>query len=234
MIIDNFTNRQMALRAMTFRLIRYMDQKDKNDYFNLALSGGKMIDLLYSMWVSEFANQIEWNRIRFFWTDEKCVSSASVDTHYSLAYESLFKPLSIPANQIFRIHSDVDPGTEAMRYSLLVKEKLPHHGLLPFFDAIILNIGKDAHVASIFSNSLSLLTDTRNYGVSSHPITLENRISMTGPLILNHSPLLIPVLGLDKTELINTLRMGYIPTDPTPATYILSHAIDVTLFASSD
>ena len=119
-----------------------------------------------------------------------------------------------------------------MHYSRVVKEYLPRHGQLPCFDCIILGIGGDAHTASIFPDTLPLLTDSRNYAVSQHSGSHQYRITMTGPLILNDSPLLVPVLGPGKKEMLEELKNGYSATNPTPAAYILSHAVEAFVYST--
>ena len=215
MIIENFKDDKDALRAMTGELVRHMDRKDDGLPFNLALSGGGTAQKMFALWV-----------------DERCVPPTDPDSNYGHANELLFKPLHIPADHVHRIHGEVEPGTEAMRYSRVVKEYLPRHGQLPYFDCIILGIGGDAHTASIFPDTLPLLTDSRNYAVSQHPESHQFRITMTGPLILNDSPLLVPVLGPGKKEMLEELKKGYSATNPTPAAYILSHAVEAYVYSA--
>ena len=135
MIIENFKDDKEALRAMTGELIRYMDRKDDGLPFNLALSGGGTAQKMFALWVDEYKDKIDWDAIRFFWVDERCVPPTDPDSNYGHANELLFKPLHIPAGHVHRIHGEVEPGTEAMRYSRVVKEYLPRHGQLPYFDA---------------------------------------------------------------------------------------------------
>ena len=153
MIIENFKDDKEALRAMTGELVRYMDRKDDGLPFNLALSGGGTAQKMFALWVDEYKDKIDWDAIRFFWVDERCVPPTDPDSNYGHANELLFKPLHIPAGHVHRIHGEVEPGTEAMRYSRVVKEYLPRHGQLPYFDCIILGIGGDAHTASIFPDT---------------------------------------------------------------------------------
>lgn len=96
--------------------------------------------------------------------------------------------LCIPADHIHRIKGENEPGTEAMRYSWVVKEFLPLFNQMPTFDCIILGVGEDSHTASIFPTTMELLSDSRNYAVSQQPSTGQYRITMTGPLILNGAP----------------------------------------------
>ncbi|RHR61265.1 6-phosphogluconolactonase [Parabacteroides sp. AF17-28] len=233
MKIENFKTDKEALLAMTSCLIGYMERKTDGHPFNLALSGGETAKKMFTFWVEEYKEKIDWDNIRFFWVDERCVPPTDPDSNYGHANELLFKPLHIPEDHVHRIHGEVEPGTEAMRYSRIVKEYLPRHGQLPYFDCIILGIGGDAHTASIFPDTLPLLTDSRNYAVSQHPGTSQFRITMTGPLILNDSPLLVPVLGAGKQEMLEELKKGYSPTNPTPAAYILTHAVEAVVYTTT-
>ena len=98
---------------------------------------------------------------------------------------------------------------------------------MPRFDCTLLGIGTDGHVASIFNDSMNLLTDQRIYAVSHHPKTGQQRITMTGTVSLKSSTIVIPVVGADKQEIMEHLvhKQGVYP-----ASYIFSHASTATLF----
>lgn len=232
MKIENYKDSKDALRALTSQLVTYMAQKEDGKPFNLALSGGETAKKMFALWVDEYKDKISWNNLRFFWVDERCVSPIDPESNFGHAKRLLFDPLEIPRDHIHRIHGEGEPGTEAMRYSRIVKEYLPRHGQFPYFDCIILGIGGDSHTASIFPDNLPLLTDSRNYAVSQHPETGQFRITMTGPIILNGSPLLVPVLGAGKGAAIEELKQGYSATNATPAAYILSHAVDSIVYTT--
>ena len=94
MIIENFKDDKEALRAMTGELVRYMDRKDDGLPFNLALSGGGTAQKMFALWVDEYKDKIDWDAIRFFWVDERCVPPTDPDSNYGHANELLFKPHS--------------------------------------------------------------------------------------------------------------------------------------------
>ena len=227
MKIENYKDNKDALRALTRQLMDYMARKEDDEPFNLALSGGETAKQMFALWADEYKDKIDWNNMRFFWVDERCVSPTDAESNFGHANKLLFEPLHIPREHIHRIHGEGEPGTEAMRYSRIVKEYLPRHGQFPYFDCIILVIGGDSHTASIFPDNLPLLTDSRNYAE-----TGQFRITMTGPLILNGSPLLVPVLGKGKADAIEELKKGYSITNATPAAYILSHAVDSIVYTT--
>lgn len=232
MKVENYKDDKDALRALTDQMIADMSCREDQSPFNLALSGGETAKKMFALWVDEYRDKIDWDTMRFFWVDERCVPPADPESNFGHANRLLFEPLHIPADHIHRIHGEVEPGTEAMRYSRIVKEYLPRRGQFPYFDCIILGIGGDSHTASIFPDNLPLLTDSRNYAVSRHPETGQFRITMTGPIILNGSPLLVPVLGANKGAAIEDLKQGYSITNATPAAYILSHAVDAVVFTT--
>lgn len=231
MKIENYKDNKEALHALTGQLIGYMAKKGAVP-FNLALSGGETAKQMFSLWVEAYKDKVNWNDLRFFWVDERCVPPTDPESNFGHANKLLFEPLNIPKENIHRIHGEVEPGREAMRYSIRVKEFLPRHGKWPYFDCIILGIGGDSHTASIFPDTLPLLTDTRNYAVSQQPVTRQYRITMTGPLILNGSPLLVPVLGAGKAGAIEVLKKNYSATNATPAAYILSHAVEAVVYTT--
>lgn len=215
---------------MTDELIRLIRQKGSVP-FNLALSGGETAKQMFALWVDEYKEKVDWQALRFFWVDERCVPPSNPESNYGHALRGLFKPLRIPAGHVHRIKGEGEPGTEAMRYSWEVKEFLPRFNQMPAFDCVILGVGGDAHTASIFPNTMKLLSDSRSYTVSQHPSSGQYRITMTGPLILNGAPLLVPILGAGKEPVIEELMKGYSPSNATPAAYILSHAIEATIYA---
>ncbi len=226
MKINVYKTAEETLRSMTETLIGAI-KKSKSKPFHLALSGGSTAQQLFKLWAHEYRNNIPWDTIRFYWVDERCVIPEDDESNFKHAEQLLFIPLDIPQNHIHRIWGEQEPKVEAERYSEMVKWELPGYSNMPRFDCTILGIGADGHVASIFNDSTNLLTDQRIYAVSRHPKTGQQRITMTGTVILKSSLILIPVVGADKQEIMEHLvqKQG-----TYPASYILSHATTATLF----
>lgn len=234
MIQHDYTDSTQALRAMTNGLKCLLEQLSPEGIFHLALSGGGTAQKMFALWAAEYADAIDWSRIRFYWVDERCVSPHDEESNYGHAQQLLFQPLQIPDSHVFRIRGEADPEVEAVRYALLVEQLLARRNATPYFDAIILGVGPDAHTASIFPNNLGLLTDTRLYAVARHPATAQQRITMTGTLLLNDTPLFVPILGADKQPVVDLLKQGYSPTNALPAAYIIDHARQATVYTSQD
>ena len=233
MNFENYVDELSALQAVTERLKALYDEKEEALPFNLALSGGETAKKLFAFWVEKYKEEMDWNRFRFFWVDERCVPPTDNDSNFGHADSLLLKPMNIKEEHVFRIHGEDIPEKEALRYSQIITNNLPVYNGLPHFDCIILGVGADAHTASIFPNAMSLLTDARLCAVSRHPKSGQLRITLTGPMILNHVPLLIPVLGSGKDDMIATLKIGYSETNRTPAAYVLGHARTAFVFTST-
>lgn len=233
MKIKDYKDVNEALRALTEHLAKLTKQKQEG-VFSLALSGGETAKSMFSLWANEYKSAIDWKNICFYWVDERCVPKTDEESNFGHAYNLLFNPLNISKMHYHRIKGENYPPIEAERYSKKLKEELPEHNGLPHFDCIILGVGNDAHTASIFPNTMELLTDKHPYVVSQHPQTGQYRITMTGSLILNDTPLLVPVLGKGKENVIKLLKTRYTKVSPTPATYILSNAKDATIFITKE
>lgn len=230
MKLEVFQSSDDALHATTERLITAIETS-KSRPFHIALSGGETAQLLFNMWEKEYREKIDWDILRFYWVDERCVSPDNEQSNYKYAEDLLFRPLEIPANHVHRIFGEQEPEVEAERYSELVKWELPGYAQTPRFDCIILGMGNDGHTASIFPSTPDLLTDSRCYAVSQHPATGQKRITMTGSMILKGSVILFPVIGFTKTDVLKSVL--YESGQPLlPAAYVLSHAPEATIFTN--
>ncbi len=227
-----YNSAEDALRGMTEQLIHLTRQR--RDPFHLAVSGAGTAQQMYRLWVEEYRKKINWEQLRFYWVDERCVDPQDDESNFKHADELLFRPLEISLLHIHRIHGERNPEVEAEHYSEMVKWELPGYSCLPRFNCVILGIGNDGHTASIFPSTPQLLKDERCYVVSEHPETHQKRITMTAPLILNSKAILIPVLGQEKTAVLQkVMNAGKEDQDLLPAAYIVSHAREATVFTDS-
>lgn len=228
MKLEVFDSSEDTLRAVSDHLIKAIECS-RTKPFHLALSGGETAQLLFKVWVEEYREKIDWDVLRFYWVDERCVAPDDDQSNYKHAEEALFRPLDISPEHVFRIYGEADPEMEAERYSEILKWELPGYSAMPRFDCIILGIGSGGHTASIFPTTMDLLTAKRTYAVSEHPDTGQKRITMTGSLILRGRVILIPVVGWAKTDVLRYVMEN---KEETPAGYILAHAPQATLFTN--
>jgi len=94
--------------------------------FSIALSGGRTPIYLFDQLVARYSDKIDWQKIKFYWGDERCVPPQHEESNYRSALEHLLAPLNIPAENIFRMHGEADPEQEAQRYAQVLKDTLPN------------------------------------------------------------------------------------------------------------
>ena len=97
----------------------------KGELGNIALSGGSTPKLLFDLLASEYRDALPWQELSFYWGDERCVPPDHEESNYGMTRERLLVPLEIPAQQVYRIRGEEDPGLEAERYAGLLAQSLP-------------------------------------------------------------------------------------------------------------
>jgi 6-phosphogluconolactonase len=156
----------------------------------IALAGGATPRAIYSALASR---SLPWERVRFYFGDERCVPPTSVDSNHRLADEALFMPASVPAASVFRMHGEApDRLAEAARYSAL---------LPPALDLLLLGMGEDGHTASLFPGASSLSTTELVVPVVG-PKPPPERLTIT-PVVLDAAKkTFVFVTGAGKAEVL--------------------------------
>jgi 6-phosphogluconolactonase len=174
-----------------------------NGRFTIALSGGSTPRSLYSLLASGAIPNITWDKIFFFFGDERFVPPDHPDSNYRMVLETgLF--FKVSDGQVFRVPTEEkDPETAARNYEQKIQKffKLKA-GEFPRFDLILLGLGPDGHTASLFPDTGALNEDTRlvvaNWVEKFH----SYRITFTFP-VLNHAACdMFLVSGADKADIV--------------------------------
>lgn len=173
--------------------------------FFLALSGGTTPKVIFQTLVRDFKKKIDWNKVHFFWGDERCVPPDHPESNYGMAKEYLLDHIDIPVENIYRIKGEDNPDNEAERYSNEIKKYLPEVNGLPQFDAAMLGLGEDGHTASIFPDQLKLLSSDKICETAIHPSTKQKRITLTGKVINNSGEIYFLVTGKKKSIIVEKI-----------------------------
>ena len=187
---------------------------------HILLSGGNTPLLLFRKLSSKYQAEIEWERVHFWWGDERCVSPESDQSNYKAANDLLFSAILIPAENIHRIRGEEDPEKEAIRYSEEIKANLNFRGDSPVFDLVILGLGEDGHTASIFPDEIELFEDERICAVTSHPLSGQKRITLNGKVLNNANRIYFLVTGESKAQRIAEIMNDDEAAKLLPAYYI--------------
>ncbi|MBW8326167.1 MAG: 6-phosphogluconolactonase [Prolixibacteraceae bacterium] len=175
-------------------------ENHSGDEFHLAISGGKTPDLLFSVFAEKYNNSTLWQKVHFWWVDERMVPATHPESNFRIANNLLFSKISIPEENIHRIKGENDPMKEALSYSAQIQEKLPVQNGWPVFDLILLGMGDDGHTASIFPNQMELLVSEKICEVATHPVSGQKRVTLTGNAINNAEKICFLVTGSSKAQ----------------------------------
>lgn len=176
--------------------------------FMLALSGGNtprpILRLLAS---AEMRDQFDWSKTEVFWVDERCVPPDHEDSNYGMAHEELLK--HVPVGAVHRMRGEDDPEGAATSYEKLLRERF-NAGAdeTPIFDAMLLGMGPDGHVASLFPGT-EALSETKRLVVAPYvPKLKAHRISLTFPVLRAARLALVVVCGNAKRDALGKVLAG--------------------------
>lgn len=192
------------------------------DFYTIALPGGRsprgLFDLLKDA-------EIPWHRIKLYFTDERCLSPASTESNYNLVHRLLLRYINIPVKNIFRIKGEAVPEEAARDYDLILKDTLDYPG----FDLLILGLGNDCHIASLFPHSASLKEKTRlALPVFNTPVA--PRVTITPPVIKASRKVVLLVPGREKEKAFKKLIDAKTTTADCPGKLAYHHPNSIILY----
>ena len=173
--------------------------------FHISLAGGTTPKALYQLLArSPYVEEIPWDHVRIFFGDERMVPPDHPDSNFRMANEALFSHVPLNTDQIHRIKTELgDPREAANHYDQLLERALPRDDQgISQFDLVLLGLGPDGHVASLFPGTDILdLSDRRAAAVWVERLNTW-RISITFPLINHARNVWLFVAGEGKADIV--------------------------------
>jgi len=192
---------------------------NRRNYY-IAFSGGNTPVLLFDKLAKIGLDKMNYDPMHVFWGDERCVPPDHPESNYGNAWNSILRYLDIPGQNIHRIKGEEDPDDERVRYEEILKIYLPVKNDLPRFDLILLGIGSDGHIASIFPDQMEVLESDSLCAVTKEPGTGHKRITLTGSVINNAKKILFLVTGKSKAEIVEKILRKGEGFEKLPASHI--------------
>ena len=194
----------------------------ENRLYTGVLSGGATAAKVYQkLAIPGFGEEIPWESVHLFWTDERCVPPESEESNFGTAYRTFLSSIPIPDENIHRIRGEADPDAESIRYEKEIREHLALRNTKGyFFDWVLLGLGIDGHTASLFPGQEKLMTTSKLCEVAQHPETDEKRITLTPSSILQSAHITYHVSGQQKSEIVSALVLKPTQTKNYPAAHI--------------
>lgn len=202
MKLNIFNTEDEVLEALAAHFVKIADQSiTARGKFSVALSGGSSPKKLYELLASAYPDKVEWNKVYFFFGDERNVPQTDKDSNYLMAKTALFEPLQISASHIFPVDTSLTPKEAAKEYEAEI-ETFFDEGELSF-DLILLGLGDNSHTASLFP--FTPVLHDRKPGVKE--VFLEDqqvyRITLNAPLINEARHIAFLVYGQPKAVAVH-------------------------------
>lgn len=189
--------------------------------FRVVLAGGTTPRRLYELLAEEpRRSRVAWSRVEVFWGDERMVSPEHPDSNYRMARESLLSHVPIPETQIHPISGELEPGRAADLYERELRAVTGQE--IPEFDLVLLGLGEDGHVASLFPGSAAVLEGRRLAVAVFSPKRPSGRVSLTLPLLNRARNVFFLASGAAKAKTVACIlrQQGSPPEAPLPASLV--------------
>jgi 6-phosphogluconolactonase len=178
---------------------------ERGGVVHLALSGGSTPRRTYELLAgrpSDLTGAVIW------FADERCVPPEDEQSNYRLVAESLLTPAGIGAERVHRMEGELGPEEGARRYADALLDGIePRQAQLPVLDLIVLGIGPDGHVASLFPGAPALDAGEEAIciGVHDSPKPPPERITLSLAVLRAASRCLLIATGASKADAVDAM-----------------------------
>ncbi|MDQ2810650.1 MAG: 6-phosphogluconolactonase [Actinomycetota bacterium] len=211
---------ELLAKAVAARLVtRLVDSVAARGTASVVLTGGGIgTSVLTELAVIPARDAIDWRHLDIWWGDERFVPAGDPDRNETGARSALLDHVDAdPA----RVHAmpgpdgpdGDDPEAAAARYASWLAAATSHedHGPVPAFDVLMLGIGPEAHVASLFPGMPALYDERPVVAVHGSPKPPPTRLSLTLPSIQAAREVWILASGAEKADAVAMALSGASP-----------------------
>lgn len=183
--------------------------------FAVSLAGGSSPKAMFALLAAEPRRRdVDWQHVRFFFGDERCVPPDQPDSNYGMARANLFEPLGISTEHVYRMHGEAPPQQAADEYEAILRETL---GDPPVLDLIFLGMGPEGHTASLFPGTFSQFDPKRLVATTYVEKLKANRVTLTPRAINAARAILLVAGGESKADALAHVLAGPREPDVYPA-----------------
>ncbi|KAH7855594.1 hypothetical protein Vadar_026582 [Vaccinium darrowii] len=180
-------------------------------FFTVVLSGGSLIKSLRKLAEPPYIDSVDWKKWYVFWVDERVVPTHHEDSNYKLALDGFLSKVPIRSGQIFAIYDGLLAKDAADVYETYLEQlveitiiDISEATGLPKFDLMLLGMGPDGHVASLFpGHPLVQATKPLVAFLKDSPKPPLRRITFTFPVINSSANIALVVAGASKADAVN-------------------------------
>ncbi|MDR6804187.1 6-phosphogluconolactonase [Dyadobacter sp. BE34] len=191
----------------------------KQDRFTFVLSGGSTPKALYALLAeSPYKESIPWEKLHFFWGDERAVPFEDSRNNAKMCYDELLNKVPVKAENIHIMRTDITPEESAAEYERIVKTYF--EGSETTFDFVLLGMGDDGHTLSLFPGTEVI--HEQNALATSFFLQAQDmyRITLTAPVVNDAACVAFLAAGAGKAEVLKQVLKGDRNVDLYPSQII--------------
>ncbi|GHD84375.1 6-phosphogluconolactonase [Streptomyces naganishii] len=211
-------DKELMAQAAAARLItRIVDAQASTGAANVVLTGGRNGNgVLAALAAAPARDAIDWGRLDLWWGDERFLPEGDPERNVTQAREALLDSVPLDPKRVHTMPASDGPwGADAEAAAEAYAEELAHaagpagHGAVPAFDVLMLGVGPDTHVASLFPEHPGPRETERTViGVHGSPKPPPTRISLTLPAIRAAREVWLLAAGEDKASAVAIALSG--------------------------
>ncbi len=200
--------------------------------FRLCLTGGSTPARTYELLATRFELSVDWKEVQFYWGDERCVPPDDPGSNYNLARRTMLDRLGVKQGQVHRMLGEDPPERATAAYENLLKKSFRLGvGEFPRFDLVLLGLGENCHIASLFPQSPFIHERERLcVAVQVEDNTYPWRLTLTPPVINQAGRVMFMVSGEQKAPAVKQVLEGAHDPDRVPAQVVAPNDGAVTWF----
>ncbi|HYO85415.1 MAG TPA: 6-phosphogluconolactonase [Dermatophilaceae bacterium] len=187
----------------------------------IALTGGSMGEAVMRA-LSAHPGAVDWSRVGLWWSDERFLPAGHPDRNDTQARDAGLGRLGLDPTRVHRLPQpdecadDVHLAAES--YAKDLRAAAAPGRQLPAVDVLMLGVGPDGHVASLFPGHPALaVTDLVCVGIEDSPKPPPRRVTWTLPALCQADRVWFLVSGADKADAVRRALDGPAGTRPIPA-----------------
>ena len=187
--------------------------------FTIALSGGSTPKSLYNLLATNARTTLPWDKMYFFWGDERHVPPTDPESNYRMVHEAMLSKIPVLPGNVFRFpaeNPDADAAAEAYEKTLRKFFQLAPDAF-PRFDLILLGLGPDGHTASLFPGTAALHEKSRLAVANWVEKLKTHRLSLTLPVLNAARCVAFLVSGTDKAAVLRSVLEENVSGEQYPA-----------------
>lgn len=206
-IIVTSDSSELARAAVRMFVQAAKESVARKGCFAVALSGGSTPRNMNRMLAQEpYCSSIPWGETHIFWVDERCVSMDDPASNYGMARKDFLDRIPIPVDHIHPMPGETAPEEGAKIYRNELKKYFrSKKGEYPAFDLILLGIGTDGHIASLFP-AIPSLALSKKWVIAVEGGTPDvYRLTLTYDVLNRAEKICFVVSGEDKAPIVKTI-----------------------------